>query len=327
MICIQKDDKVTITEASMKKIPFILLIVSIAFGLTTTVSAKGKIGDIITNGDILEKKDTNGVILYFTDTNANEYKASIWSGEDITFGTVPRSVLTSQVAEYMSDSDYTINWGEYNSGPKKFFEYIENYSEYWKIREIGMENYYRSITYTLVPVSYTEPTFEIVCNPTQLSPGQVSECSLNVLYYSKLSNVIFKLSMDKYDIKDIRTGELFENLNIEEEIYSLTGKDSMEDSDDGVKTTVINFKIQVKDNEEIIDSANNVKVTSLNYQDSVSNHTIEEVSTTVGVNKDSNNNDNKETIQNPMTRNNFYYVLLVIGIALVSSLTIKKAKR
>ena len=141
-----------------------LLIAIIAFCFTTSVSAINHEGDIIRNGDVLEKDESNGVVLYFTDYTGNESIAYIHSTENITFGTVPDYVMTSQVNEYLSDPDYSLNWG-YNPGPKKFFEYIENYSKYWKIKEIGIENYYTSITYVLTPVTNPETTNEEIATP------------------------------------------------------------------------------------------------------------------------------------------------------------------
>ena len=56
----------------MKKYFFTFLMAILVFGFTTTVSAKGEIGDIITHGDMVDKGNYNGVLLQFTNTNGNE---------------------------------------------------------------------------------------------------------------------------------------------------------------------------------------------------------------------------------------------------------------
>ena len=122
------------------------------------------------------------------------------------------------------------------------------HSKYWKVvRFMGIDNY-SLYQYALIPTTYEEPKFELLCNPEKISIGEHSTCSLKATYYSKLKNIDFNLNIKDYEISDIKAGDDFENLKVEDNNYSLTGKNSMEESDKGKETTIITFRITSQTN-------------------------------------------------------------------------------
>ena len=286
----------------IKKILFSLFL-SLIICLSTNVYAEVKVGDIVKNGDVLGAENGTELVFY----RNNEIISDIVNLGPITFGTLPNNI-----------------WGNSSSLPSDYFENIENISIYWKVVSIHNGTYGGWPCYELIPFNYTKPTFEIECNPIQVSPGQVSNCSLYVNYQKRINNISFKLNTDKFDIKDEMVGELFENLKLEDSTYSLIAKDSMQDNENVTKVVVLNFSLSLKDGEKAIDD-NNINVTSISYDDALSSHDVnDQISTTVK--SEVTSTDNQNDIENPKTNNSLYYILLFVGIIMFFSLVILKYK-
>ncbi len=286
----------------IKKILFSLFL-SLIICLSTNVYAEVKVGDIVKNGDVLGAENGTELVFY----RNNEIISDIVNLGPITFGTLPNNI-----------------WGDSSSFPSDYFENIENISIYWEVVSIHDGTYGGWLCYELIPFNYTKPTFEIECNPNQVSPGQVSNCSLYVNYQKRINNISFKLNTDKFDIKDKMAGELFENLKLEDSTYSLIAKDSLQDNDNVTKVVVLNFSLSLKDGEKAIDD-NNINVTSISYDDALSSYDVnDQISTTVKSKVTST--DNQNDIENPKTNNSLYYILLFIGIIMFFSLVILKYK-
>ena len=199
---------------------------------------------------------------------------------------------------------------------------IDNYPKLWKIVNYRLGSFVPF--YDLVPYVYEKPTYELTCSPEKISRGEYSNCTLKTTYYSKIKNINFKLNTVDYEISDVVSGDDFENLNLENGIYYLTGKDSMEEDGSGRNTTIITFKVNSK-TDKVINVSNNVKAQNINYTDVVKSGVVEEISSTVKQEKKSSK-DGKVIKSNPLTGNGFGYLLIIIFLAIVGMTINKKVK-
>lgn len=206
-------------------------------------------------------------------------------------------------------NSYTGYSNFYNTCKNNEINVLSGISKYWKvIKYIGQDHYYK-YNYALVPYEYKEPTYELSCNPEKISKGGYSDCSLKATYYSKLRNIDFNLKINDYEISDIKAGDDFENLKVEDNNYSLTGKKNMEESDEGKETTIITFRITSQTNKEV-NINDNIKIENINYTDQVEEGTKDVVTATVKQEKKLENNN----LSNPLTSNNIIYILISLAI-------------
>ena len=152
-----------------------------------------------------------------------------------------------------------------------------DYSNYWLVEDFG----HGCIAgFVFIPYDYKKPTFTLTCNPSSLKYNQYSTCFIKTKYYEKINSLNFTLDFNDFDITDINIGESFENLSVNNNIYSLDSKSSVVDSKEGTELTVITFRLNSKEDKNI-DLENNIKVTNLNYIDKIENGQIDEVNTTL----------------------------------------------
>ena len=159
---------------------------------------------------------------------------------------------------------------EYYDLPYKntdIFDYVFKISNYWKIYTTD-NTYYGIPFFYLKPYNYIEPEYNIECTPKEVTPGETSKCELKVNYHSKIRSLNFKLDTDQYNISNVEAGEDFEDLQINDGVYSLLSKSTLEDSEEGRTTTILSFTIKSVGN--AVASADNIKVLDLEYEDELS---------------------------------------------------------
>lgn len=204
---------------------------------------------------------------------------------------------------------YTGYTGSSNTCKNNETNILSGISKYWRIIKYLGQDGYTKHNYALIPYEYKEPTYELSCNPEKISIGGYSDCALKATYYSKLRSIDFNLYINDYDISDIKAGNEFEILKVEDNNYSLMGKSSMEESDEGKETTIITFRITSQTNKEV-NINDNIKIDNINYKDQVEEGTKEVVTATVKQEKKLENNN----LSNPLTSNNIIYILISLAI-------------
>ena len=192
----------------------------------------------------------------------------------------------------------------------KFWEYLFDLSKYWKIVDIE-EGWYGNKGMYIEPYSYIEPTYEITCDPKEIEVGQTSNCSLKVNYYSRINSLTFKLESMDYTIENVTSGEDWENLETNNNEYSLTGKETIVDSEEGKTSTIINFSVKANNN-TTINNLDNIRVTDLNYVDILFENQPKKVTTIV------KQKENEKSIFNPKTSNNLIIVGILLSVILLS---------
>jgi len=207
--------------------------------------------------------------------------------------------------------DIPSNGSNYYYEKSVFWDYIFTISKYWKIYT-STTTYYGTPILFLKPYDYIEPTFKLECNPEQISSGETSKCSLQTTYYSKISNIKFKLDTDKYNINNVEVGEDFEDLQINENNYSLISKESITSNEEGKTITILTFTITTKES-NIVDK-DNIKVIDLEYKDEVTESPKKFLTATVNQSKKNNIID----LKNPKTKNNFIIVSILLSVILLS---------
>ena len=200
---------------------------------------------------------------------------------------------------------------DYATNRQSFWNYIFSISKYWKIYT-SETDYYGSPTLFLKPYDYKEPTFELICNPNRINPGETSTCELKVNYYSKINNLNFKLDTSYYEISNIEVGKDFDNLEINNGTYSLDSKNILDNSEEGKTTTIISFKI--KSNQNDIIESNNIKIQELTYSDELSESPAKTLAATVNQSK----NNNILDLKNPKTKNNLIIVGILLSVIVIS---------
>ncbi len=285
----------------------ILMVISVINRDKIDVYAKSKglnkveIGDVFKNGDVLDA--TDGV----SDCDFYNSITSCYTFTYIVFN------YYDENGDFISSSSFDIgNNSMYSSNDTPVID--NSYSEYWKL------DYYfeqcNAMEFEFVPVEYKEPTYEIKCNPSEISSGEESVCELKTTYYSKFNNIKFRLDTDDYNIVDIVAGENFTNLKNENCFYSLDGKD-MEESDTGLSAVVVRFRIKSTGDKEIT-KLNNVQVQNLEYSNAFGNKTVDVLTDTVKQRgKKTPSTVINQIVENPSTGRS----LLVLVILLVVSIT------
>lgn len=201
---------------------------------------------------------------------------------------------------------------------------LNNYTGYWKIAKyLGMDQY-STIEYALVPTTYEEPTFKLSCNPKSIKKGEYSECELSTKYYSKFKNLNFKLDVSDYETIDVKPGSHFENLQLENGVYTVTGKDDMEESEDGIETTIIKFKV-TSNNDKEVKITNNIKVVDLNYSNGYENNSFGVLTDTIRKDK-TDTNTVIDKIKNPKTGDKVFIIIALMSISLVIGAIIYKKR-
>ena len=309
-------------EKNFKMIVFISIL-SILMLFVTNVNAKGEVGDILTHGDFIDGKVGygNGTGLTFYDNESHVIASIVTTYGGITIGELPNNLFSVSVEEYPNNPDYCINCVP-NANASKFFEYIEDYSTYWRIISFLSNTYAGGRHYALSPVTYEKPSFEIECDPSVISYGEKSICTLSVSHNLKIDSISFQLNHDKFNISDLLLGEDFEDLEEHDGVYSLNSKNIDKENDSRIKTTILTFSIEPQNEDEVIDIENNINASDILYEDAVANDREDIVSTKV----ETVITGTEENIENPYTSTPIYSLLLLMGLVLVGSLVIKKNK-
>lgn len=286
----------------------VFLIGIIYIGLSSTPKSyaqidniENMIGKVLKEGDVIQSD--NMYIAFckeeFSSYDNWEVYAYLESDRELTIGSSTDFSMCSidELDDLACYHDHSLLW-----------PYIMNVSKYWVITNAFIDDYGADTIY-LAPYEYKEPSFELSCNPNKIVSGEYSICTLNTKYYSKLKNLNFKLDIGNYEISDVELGESFDNLQLENGVYSVSGKDDMEENAEGLETTIIKFKVSSNDDKEITNT-DNIKVTNLEYTDIIDNNSVELLTDTVTKEVDSN------TIKNPYTGND-YLALIILIISLM----------
>ena len=112
---------------------------------------------------------------------------------------------------------------------------------------------------------------------------------------------------------EIKPGESFEKVELDEDTYTATAKDDMEESEEGLDTVVAKFKIKATKKEKN-ENLDNIQINELSYENEF--ETIEYEALTDTVNKP----ETKEVVEpeeNPYTGSSLYLVSLLILISIV----------
>ena len=211
---------------------------------------------------------------------------------------------------------------DYRNNESLFWEYIFTISKYWKVYT-NEQDFYGTPMFFLKPYNYIEPEYKIECNPTEIAPGETSTCELKVTYHSKIKSLNFKLDTDQYNISDVKSGEDFENLQVNDGLYSISSKNTLEDSEEGRTTTILSFTI--KSDSDVVASSDNIKVLDLEYDDELSESPKKVATATVNQNK-KEKADIKNIVNNPKTRNNIILIILLLTLIISSIIISSKNK-
>ena len=271
-----------------------------------------------------EKDDYFSLYFYSSEESLNEDINShgmYWGPEIVNY----RSGY-HKICSVSADYSYLGYGGTRESCIENGTNKLSNISNYWKVVKYLERSAYTQYNYALIPYEYKEPTYELSCNPQKISIGEYSTCSLKATYYSKLKNIDFNLNIKDYEISDIKAGDDFENLKVEDNNYSLTGKNSMEESDEGNETTIITFRITSPTNKEV-NAKDNIKIKNINYKDQVEEGTKNFVTATVKQ-EPTNNDGNSEILKNPNTGDKLLVIVLfIITITILGICTIIYRKK
>ena len=287
---------------------FIIGIIYVGLTLTPksyaqTDNIENMIGKVVKEGDILGTENVYIALLKKGKNSSDDWEdyAYMNSNNEIIFG-------KSIDLDWCSISELEDN-ACYND-KSMLWTYILDISKYWKITNAFIDDYGTEAFY-LEPYEYKKPSFELSCNPNKILKGGYSECILSKNYFSKFNNISFKLEVGNYEISNIKLGDSFENLQSDNNIYSVTGKDEMEVNEDGVKTDILKFRVTSLDNLEIND-IDNIKIIDLKYSNDVEENSVELLTDTVK--KDINNT---KVGNNPKTSNVLILIFLSIIVILV----------
>ena len=270
-----------------------------------------------------ERDDYFSLYFYSSEESLNEdiNSHSMYWGPEYVNNSSGYHMICSVSADY-SNGGYGGTRGScIENGTNK----LSNISNYWKVVKYLERSAYTQYNYALIPYEYKEPTYELLCNPEKISIGEYSNCSLKSTYYSKLRSIDFSLSLNDYEISDIKVGDDFENLKVEDYNYSLTGKNSMEESDEGNETTIITFRITPQTDKEV-NIEDNIKIKNINYKDQAEEGTKNFVTATVKQ-EPTNNDGNSEIFKNPNTRDKLLVIVLFIITILGICTTIYRKKK
>lgn len=271
-----------------------------------------RIGSVYKNGDVITY---NGAFNFCNiDPNASDC-------EEYNYGFY---------IEYLREDDTTIRYVK-NDGPYDWStgEYHnvqmviqDNYSEYWQLKKVS----YASGTYlNFSPFYYTAPEFNVECNPNKIQTSEYSLCTIKTKTKYPLESVSFNLDINDFEIIEIKAGDYFEKISVNNNVYTTKTKENINNLEEEIILATIELK--TKENKKI-DIENNVKITNINYKDLLETNTISELSTTINQEKDENYvtpSDDKETNEgktitpdNPKTGDNSYLILYGILVLVIS---------
>lgn len=294
-----------------KKMASILFFVIIILSLSILIVPKsyalpnedeGLIGKVLEVG---KPVDIDEVAMYFFFDNESNVPFSQYSN--------PRTQLCR------SES---LDTGEILNPIESCASNLEGKSKRWKI--VSIQRWSFAPFYYMIPYEYKEPLYELSCNPEIISQGEYSNCTLKATYYTKLKNIDFNLNINDYEISDVKAGDDFEDLQVEDNKYSLRGKSSMEESSEGKETSIMTFRITSKTNKEV-NLENNIKIENINYQDQVEEGSKEIVTATIKQ-KSLNNDNNTKIFKNPNTGDKVLIIMLLMIFSLGIGTFIYKRK-
>ena len=250
------------------------------------------------NGDGQNHYDMNTIVGYFG--KGNQCKRTIVTGARSPYPDIPAPTSS-----------------ELSSNPSLFWDYMFTISPYWKIYTTELKHYGNPLLF-LKPYSYVEPEFYLECNPSQISANETSICTLKANYRAKLKSLSFKLDTGDYIISDVVAGAEFENLQVNGNAYSLDGKSTLVDADDGRVIDVLSFK--VRSDKDVVDSTDNIKVVDLQYKDQLTESPAQAAAATVKKAKTDNS-------VNPITKRNSVILLLLFVLAVPAAIGVGKKQK
>lgn len=275
-----------------------------------------RVGDVFKNGTIIPYNESFNICNLATDID------NCWMYDDsicFTYYDENDKHLGRETNQYY-DSIYDYYTNSYKEVELKV---SNDYSEYWIIDRIINGS---GLSIVFKPYTYVEPTITITCDPNKVEPNEPSICTVKVKYTTKIRNIKFSLDTGEYEISNVTPGDFFEDLKLDDNMYSLNTKSLINDGEE-VEVTVVTFKISSKE-EKDIDVENNIKIQNITVTDSVGSKNTNELTATVKqesnkeiipTKSDDEINEGKDLPkENPKTGNDSYLILYAILVVSVS---------
>ena len=176
-----------------------------------------------------------------------------------------------------------------------------------------------------VPIDYKKPEFNLSCTPDNVKINENATCTIKAKILTKLNNIQFSIKAEGFKIKNIKPGDFFKDLKLENNNYSLKSKSTFSKLTELTEMTLVTFKISSSELKNI-DIENNIKILNILYEDDVTKKTIGEISSTV---KQLNViGPNGELLQNPNTGETSYILLYaVLIITIITSISLVASKK
>lgn len=299
----------------LKLLQIILLIEIIFFVNKNVVNAKNikiddiRLQDVFKNNTIIEYNQNFDVCHLLKEIEGNEYCSGGYYDYPID-------------VYYYNESDELIKTekflGPYNEEIEDYVDsniVINNdYTEYWKLETLILD--YEDLGLKLVPYTYKEPEFSLSCDSS--NTNKISRCQLKIKITNRFDNVKFKINSEQNEIFEVKVGDLFENLEINEGVYSLSAKPVLIETRTANEFTIITFKVKISEEKEI---QNITKITNLEYKDIANENTINEILPP---------QSDDTLIENPETGSNislFVYSIFVISISVSLFLIITRKEQ
>ena len=255
-------------------------------------------GQIIENGDILEWEGT--LKEHMIDKNMSSENSGTITSVELYYNGQAKYVPLGE-----NDHSLTISYGDVKA---------------WRIDSIST-SCSNIMTISLSEVNYQKPSFSLECNPETIEKDEVSECTLSTKYYNKFNKISFKINHDDYELTEINAGESFERVELNEDTYTATAKDDMEENEEGLDAVVAKFKIKAIKNDKN-ENTDNIQINNLTYENEFEDVEYEVLADTV------NKPETKEVVEpeeNPYTGSSMYlFISLIIIAVAISAYYVKK---
>ena len=188
---------------------------------------------------------------------------------------------------------------------------------------VGTYEFYTSYVNKFYEIPNKKPKLTVVCDTNKLSHGKSTKCKVNFSYEYALDNVLFNITSDKLKISKF---EVIDEWNAEDtdEGYSLIyygdGNDTYYKDGKDIAT------FEVTTDADVNDILASLTATDFRYIDKLGENTLDDFSLDFDLGNDKdNNNDNKDnSIINPNTFKNSYYLL--IGILIIGGISFIQIK-
>lgn len=192
----------------------------------------------------------------------------------------------------------------------------------YKSTYIGTYEYYTSYVYKFYEVPDEKPQLKVTCDNNKLTAGQTTKCKANFSYKYMLRDVAFNITSDKLKISNLNTW-------ISNEIdngYSMHFV--FDDPVDAFKDNPVIATFDVSSDGDVNNVLAALKRTHFRYIDKLGENKLPDSSFDVDLENKKDNIENKDSIINPSTfRDNYYLVIGILIVGLICFIQMKsKAK-